>query len=298
MSYVEPCEFVGLQIAQLGMEVDADRTGLRFILPECYRQFISTRLPDGGLVLRLQDGKVPGTYGWEPLLDTQETWGLWRDVQGRLMFTAPRVAPPRRCIVVDAGFSRGEVIGEFSASATAGVIDYPLQNIEIKFFINWLAGSGDIILHAAGVEDAGKGYVFAGFSGSGKSTLARSLATDPSIQVLGEDQVILRYLEGKFWIYGTPWHMDARMCSPRGVPLERMFFLERDGEQRLERLNPVEGVTRVLQTAFIPYYRPEVIQLIMDRLAMLSRQVGFHKLSYKLGTDVLGVIREINTTTS
>ena len=46
----------------------------------------------------------------------------------------------------------------------------------MMIYANWLAASGDVIVHAAGVAADGQGYAFVGPSGAGKSTLATCLA--------------------------------------------------------------------------------------------------------------------------
>ena len=171
-------------------------------------------------------------------------------------------------------------------------------------FANWLAGYGDVILHAAGVAVDGRGYCFAGSGGVGKSTLAATLmsasgsgahaaaASPASLVMLGEDQVILRYLDGRFWIYGTPWHIDPAFCSPLGVPLEKLFFLERTGENHVAPCTPLDGVARLLQTAFIPYYNRAGVATILDRLVLLAEQASFYTLSYRLGADVMALVRD------
>jgi len=107
---------------------------------------------------------------------------------------------------------------------------------------------------------------------------------------LGEDQILLRYLDGKFWVFGSPWHEDHSLCSQTGAPLKAVFFLEKKGITSLAPIQPLEGVTRLLQTAFIPYYRPQLVQGILDRLAILSEIMPMFKLSYPLGSDVLPLI--------
>jgi hypothetical protein len=227
---------------------------------------------------------------------------LWRDEQGRYVLVTPRSSPPRRQVVVDAGFRVGKVIGEFARDGCRWQAGYPLQGLDIVLFANWLAGFGDLILHACGVELAGAGYAFVGPAGVGKSTLAASFLSaatgaadgattdlDPAV-VLGEDQVILRYRQGRFWIYGTPWHLNPAMCSPRGVPLEKLFFLDRTGAPGITPVEPLEGTTRLLQTAFVPYYRTDALPAILSRLDLLAGQVPFYTLSYQLGKDPIRLI--------
>jgi hypothetical protein len=232
---------------------------------------------------------------------------LWQDEKGRYLFVAPKESPPRREVIVDRSFRHGEVRGRFDAQQPPQEAHYPLQDIDIHLFVNWLANHGDLVLHATGIDDGGRGYCFAGSSGSGKSTLADLLAAEPAVTVLGEDQVILRKLAGRFWIFGTPWHLDPARCSPRGVPLHKLFFLDRTSGLNTEGAavhrgtgasggarpcEPLEGTARLLQTAFVPYYRSDAMPRILDSLAHLAGQVPYYTLRVELGTNVMATIRE------
>lgn len=287
-----PTDLIGLRVANLRLWLDARATGIGMTVPGCHARFLAPGPPDDGLVLQVHSGPPPTTNGWRSLFHQPDAWGLWIDDLERYVFVLAERSPPRRHVIVDAGFRRGEVVTAGAGHDRAGRAPYPLENIEIILFVNWLAGFGDVIVHAAGMELSGSGFCFAGGSGSGKSTLAAALASSGLGTVLGEDQVILRYVEGQFWMYGTPWHLDPSMCSPRGVPLEKLFFLDRAAGEGVEPLAPSDGVARLLQTAFIPYYRSEAVAAILDRLALLAEEVPFYTLSYELGTDVRGLIRD------
>jgi hypothetical protein len=242
----------------------------------------------GGLRLVIRDQTQYMSDVCKELVCRTEIWELWRDETEQLIFVAPRQEPP--CLVcVDQGFQFGEVFRNFSQEQPGR---YPLiQGLEIVLFVNWLAGMGDCILHASGAVIEGEGYCFAGPSGVGKSTLATQLARKPSTTILGEDQIILRWIKDGFWIYGTPWHENSDLCSPIGAPLKKIFFLSRGSQQLVEVLPPLEGVTRLLQTAFIPYYRPLEVVKILDRLDLLARRIPFFHLSYTLGADIFGMIQ-------
>lgn len=222
--------------------------------------------------------KIPGV-----LLSRTEIWELWLDEDlSNYTFFAPRGKPPCR-LVVDYGFKTGEVSGDFSS--LAGNSCYPLLGLDNLLYVNWLASMGDSSLHASAVLINGRGYAFFGVSGAGKSTLAETLALHHGAKVMAEDQVFLRYLDNRFWIFGTPWHENPDMCSPLAVPLEKLFFLDRKTDQQLSRLSPPDAVTHILQTAFIPFYRQDLLPGIIDRLVLLTQSIQVHSLHYQLGSD-------------
>lgn len=221
------------------------------------------------------------------LLCKTEIYEIYQSGAEELVFFAPRQKPPR-AIFIDQNFSQGKVVGEFSNLKDTPF--YPIQHTDIVFFSNWLANWGDLILHASGIAFDDRGYCFAGSSGVGKSTLADHLIAHENVTLLGEDQVILRNMDGRFWIYGTPWHEAPERCSPMGVPLERIFFLQQQEENTVKRITPFEGFKRLMQTAFIPYYRPQAVQDIMKTLSRLSETIPFSQMSFKLGTDPLNLI--------
>jgi len=222
------------------------------------------------------------------LICRNKIWELWQDQQDNYHFLNPEQHLLRH-IIIDSQFSEGTILGNHSNIQVSK--NYPLpQVLEIVLFANWFGGFGDVILHALGIAIDGKGYAIAGHSGVGKSTLAATLSNMPGVTILGEDQVILRLIDNRFWIFGTPWHLDRSLCSPAGVALEKVYFLKQRGKNVVELISPMDSVTRLLQTAFIPYYRPEIVKKQLDRLALLADQIPFFELSYQLGTNILQVI--------
>lgn len=239
-------------------------------------------------MLSLENQVVTPENSTDPILCQTEIWQVVLDQGGQYIFTNPMQAL-RRKLVVDNGFTNGRLFGKFQDANQVG--NYPLpQDLEIVFYANWLGKYGDLILHASGIALEGKGYAFVGPSGVGKSTLVGLLKDEPGVTVLGEDQVVLRRLGESFWIFGTPWHQDRSLCSPKGVPLKKLFFLEKNGESSLKQLSALQGITKLLQTAFIPYYRPDVLEKILGRLDLLAQSVPFSRLSYIPGDNILARI--------
>lgn len=244
------------------------------------------------LILQIHQDDLDRKSAWEKSICVTKIWELWKDVEDHFVFYNP-LQPLLRQVIVDPDFNHGLLIGDFELGTK---LAKPLsQDLEIVLFSNWLAKFGDLLLHASGFAYEGKGYVFTGDSGVGKSTLAAHFKNDPAFTILGEDQVIVRLKDDRFWVYGTPWHINPQMCSPSGAPLESLFFLEKNGNNRITPITSIEGVKRLLQTAFIPYYRVDALPAILDRIVLLSESIQFMSLSYTLGTDVWSLIKPNST---
>ncbi len=280
---------IGYRVAGLGLWLDTGHSDLTLTMPPAHMQFIEEAASINHQDLTIQVRQVPGVepLSYKKRLFKSETRELWLDQAGNYVLDALLHSPSFR-VVIKPDFSKGEVFGDYPVSQEKEV--FPLRYVDIIIYVNWLAKFHDVILHAAGVKLAGRGYCFLGPGGVGKSTLAAQLKKHPEAEILGEDQVILRYLDGRFWIFGTPWHANPEFCAPVGVPLERVFFLERNGITEVKSLSAPQGVARILQTAFIPYYRAEAIPGILERLSLLAEQIPFSTLSYTLGADVSQLI--------
>lgn len=243
------------------------------------------------LYLTIKDRQEAVSQVPDVALCKTDIWEMWvNEKRHNFTFFAPRGKPPCR-LTVSQDFVRGELTGDFAS--LSGESCYPLLGLDNLLFINWLGSLGDVSLHASAVSMDGRGYAFFGVSGAGKSTLAGTLARDHDMPVLAEDQVFLRLINDQFWIFGTPWHENTEMCSPLGVPLSKLYFLERSNGQAVTRLSPGEAVTRILQTAFIPYYRPDLLPGIIERLVILTQTIPVYSLHYQLGSDPWALIDRV-----
>lgn len=281
-----------LKIAGLSLIIDPAEDYLILDYSPCHEKFvIDTRdcrhesdAREKSLLLKIEDTPDSPQSQLSKLLCQNEIWQIWLDVEGKFVFTQPKQIP-QRWIFIDPAFETGKIVGNFSRFDQNRI--YPLQFIDIVIFSNWLANFGDLILHASGFAYQGEGYCFIGNSGAGKSTLVSDLSVNSSITVLGEDQVILRKIDDQFLVFGTPWHETFDMCSPLGVPLKKVFFLDRTASQVVAPVRDFDAVVQIMQTAFYPIYRPEVVERILDRLSSLAGNVSFYSLAYERGTDVL-----------
>lgn len=293
----EQCSF-GIKVAELSVGFDLEGgSALKTCLPPTHWKFAyyhqyadNNKKFAPTLALKIQNRQLRRDSEWNSLVCRTKIWELWKDIDDHYVFYNP-LQPDLREVNIEPNFKQGVVLGNFKQNQ-AGVRPLP-QGLEIVLFSNLFATFGDLILHASGFIYEDKGYIFTGHSGAGKSTLIRQFLNRPEFTVMGEDQVVLRFINNNFWVYGTPWHVDPRVCSPKGAPLEGIFFLKKEYKNHINSIRKIEGIEELLQTAFVPYYRHDMIPMLLERLEMLSNSAQFITLSYQLGTDVWKLIKSI-----
>ncbi|MFH1807221.1 MAG: hypothetical protein ABIJ09_00650 [Pseudomonadota bacterium] len=150
------------------------------------------------------------------------------------------------------------------------VLEYPLDEL---LWVLLLARHQGLLLHALGGVDArGQGFVCAGVSGAGKSTLARLWNPQHPATVLSDDRVIVRLVDGRPWIHGTPWHGEDELASAQSAPLARVYFIEQADRDELVELSAAQAMARLLALSFLPFFSAEDLGACADLAAVVARQ--------------------------
>jgi hypothetical protein len=227
-------------------------------------------------------------------------WELW-DGDGDYVFTfsSPAVGEgPYKTARFDRGFRQGRI--DIRPGYPAGgwpddalmPLEYPLDELVV---MHWLAQGRGIELHACGIAEGGgegKGYLFVGHSGAGKTTLA-GLWPEPAV-VLSDDRIIVRFEEGRPWIYGTPWHGEARLSTPGRAPLTRIFLIEQSDQTALVSLPAAVAAARLLSCSFVPFHDKGGLAFTVEMLGELVCRVPCDELRFRRDSSFVKVVREIS----
>jgi hypothetical protein len=203
-------------------------------------------------------------------------WSAFTDSTGtKFYFSSPALgSAPYKAAWFDPAFQRGHVVLNrscFRANDAIFPLEYPIDELAM---MHRLALGDGVELHALGLVDQdGRGYLFLGHSGAGKSTTARLWMTEPGVKLLSDDRIILRKQEGKFWMYGTPWHGDAGVASPASAPLSSIFLLEQAPQNQISPLAPGKAAAELFARAFVPHYLQEGIQFSLSFFDALARSI-------------------------
>jgi len=191
------------------------------------------------------------------VFDSGGLWRLSRELGNHVFHLISPMygALPYKKATFSADFTCGEVLLErsyFDPRYPVDALEYPLDEL---LMMNLLAQGRGVEVHACGLEDTdGQGYLFLGHSGAGKTTTARMWQKAGGVQVLSDDRIIVRSLEGVTWMYGTPWHGEAKLALPARTLLRQIFFLRHGKRNEIVPLGRAEALARFLACSFVPFY--------------------------------------------
>ncbi len=221
------------------------------------------------------------------LFDSGLVWSLHRDGEAlRIECRSPVFGPtPYKVAVFDEVITRAHVyVTEFFDA-----LEFPLGEL---LFNALLTRRGGIEVHACGVIEHGEGTVFLGNSGDGKTTTARLWqSAAPGVELVSDDRVILRPHDGVWWMYGSPWHGEAEICSTARAPLRRIFALHKAPLNAIELLAPAQAAARILACAFPPFHDAAGLAAVVDIAASVAAAVPVARFSFVNDPGAVAFIR-------
>ena len=155
-----------------------------------------------------------------------------------------------------------------------------------QFYGHLLRFSG-LLLHASALEYEGKAYLFSGPSGVGKSTHTRfwQQTFGEAAQIFNDDKPALRFLDGCWYAYGTPWCGKDGIHQNKKVPLAGICFLKQAKENAIRRMTAPEAVSHIYSQTMYALRKPEDMDRLLANMDNLVRCVPVWELQNTPGRD-------------
>ncbi len=143
-----------------------------------------------------------------------------------------------------------------------------------KKFADAILDYDGMVLHSSAIAYQNNAYLFSADSGTGKSTHTQLWKRCfDGAEIINDDKPAIRFIDGKFYVFGTPWSGSTPLNKNICVPLKAICFLER-GEK-----NYIEPMTNNLE-------------IIHCFLSQTLRRVGVDKTE-KLFTIIDKLIKNV-----
>lgn len=136
-----------------------------------------------------------------------------------------------------------------------------------NYMLNYADG---IIFHSSAVAVDGQAYLFTAPSGTGKSTHARlwKEMLDERLVYINDDKPIIRFVEGEFYAYGTPWNGKHALDNNMRAKIKAICRINQGVENKIKEISPQEMLFVILRQTIRPENEKEADKLfiLIDRL--------------------------------
>lgn len=119
------------------------------------------------------------------------------------------------------------------------------------------------VLHSSIIEKNGMAYGFSAKSGTGKTTHSRLwVKTFPDARIINGDKPLVRIIDGKVYVYGTPWCGKENYNINAKAPLTALCFLEQAKENSISVISKAEAVKRIYSQLLVPKSPSKINKLL------------------------------------
>lgn len=147
-----------------------------------------------------------------------------------------------------------------------------------------------IQLHAAAIEDQGRGILFLGPSGIGKTTQAERWAEFRGASIINGDVGFVQRTEREYIAWGTPWHGSSPYCLNASVPVKALVVLKQAPENRLRELTGFEKVSEIAGSVFYPTWLEDGMELCTDTLNHLLTDLPVYRLDNRADRESVEIL--------
>lgn len=244
--------------------------------------------------LRVHIDEFPETRRVGKIFDSKNTWSLYFSKK-KYFFYDCSLEPdsfPTKLLILESDFKSGEIFvrnGGSSQYFFSDPLGYPLNQILMIILLSLSKGA---LFHACGIYDRGSGYFFLGNSGHGKSTMAKIWFDNKSI-VLNDDRIIIREKDGKFWMYGTPWHGDFKEWSLKKLQINKIFFLRHGRKNSIIPIKGTDAVSRLLTRSFPPLWDKKGMDYTLGLFDRMASKLPCYELHFLPDKKIIEFVRNI-----
>ena len=270
------------------------QAGLRLLPAPAYRDFVFPGV--GEVLLRVHAQAYRGQISEAPRFETGN-WALY-DAEDKVVLQRRFPGLKRKLdihtvVLNPDGLSGDLYAGEGSADVSgAAAFEVPPYSFDEILTACFLARRRGLLFHACGIsQEPRPGLMFAGVSGAGKSTTAGIWQQVEGATLLSDERVAVRKQDGRYWLYGTPWHGAGQVSIPGVTPLGQVFILQHASRNQARRLAPAEAVSLLLVRAYLPFWDAQGMAFTLEFLDELCQSLPVYELGFVPDASMVEFVR-------
>lgn len=136
-----------------------------------------------------------------------------------------------------------------------------------------------LLVHASVVRHERVGYAFIAKSGTGKSTQTQNwLKIIPGCDLMNDDNPVVRMVEEKAMIYGSPWSGKTPCYRQVKAPLGAVSQIARDHENWVEKSSPIIAFKLLLAACSAMKWDKRTFRGVCDTVSAVVGSTGNYTL--------------------
>jgi hypothetical protein len=284
-------------IAELKISLEYNNEFYSVFLNKVLEAFASNPFITSDIRLRIEnESPLPALGSYKEIFTTNPE-GLWTMLEDHeknhylISLQYESDEEPYRMAEADRTFSDIIVYPGLIRDKLFSPLDYPLDELVLSAHLN--INKIGIILHSACISTGGKGFLFSGVSGSGKSTISEIWQRDNTVEVLTDERVIIREINGELWAFGTPWHGTAQIHKNMGIPIEKIFFIKHSKLNRAIPISKRAAASRLMVRCFPTFWNREGMEFALDFCTRVAGEKECYELEFVNDLSVVGYVKNL-----
>lgn len=161
--------------------------------------------------------------------------------------------------------------GKAFLNGPAALRHYALGNFLMLMYGFSSATQNTLLFHSSVIEKDGKGFLFLGKSGTGKSTHSRLwMENIPETSLLNDDNPVVRVIDGKAFVYGSPWSGKTPCYKNRMVEIGGFVRLKQYPANIIAQQTGVKAYATLIPSISNMIWDKRVSQGISDAISSLA----------------------------
>lgn len=157
--------------------------------------------------------------------------------------------------------------------------NYGLNNCMMMAFAFATATMDTVLIHSSVIRCDGKGYLMTAPSGTGKSTHTHLwYTTIPGCDLMNDDNPIVRIIENKPIVFGSPWSGKTPCYRNIQAPIGGIVRIKQRPENTIRRLGAVEAFTTLLPACSNMKWDARIYNGICDSITKFIQTCGIWEL--------------------
>lgn len=145
------------------------------------------------------------------------------------------------------------------------------------------------MLHSSAVVVDGYAYLFSADSGTGKSTHTQLWLKHfgDRAYIINDDKPALRQIDGKWYVFGTPWSGKTDLNKNKKVPLGAIVFLERAEQNWIDKIPVKEAIPKFFNQTIRRLNKEQNMELVLKNMEKILTGNPIYKMGCNISDDAV-----------